>query len=545
MEKTSQKLVELSGLITAKVNHYANYGILTAIIIIIVSTFAVTYLNEGEITILGLGRTHIEISALWILDLTPIIFALWGQTFGRLMAFEAGALLIDQTSALRNKATALEVEVHRGITLDRLTDLPNRLLFHDRIEQALTAAERRKGRIAVLVMDVDDFKEVNSTLGHFLGDVLLKLIASRLKSAVRGPDSVARLGSDEFAVLLTELANENDAVLVANKLCKLLEPCFVLGGVEVDIQVSVGVAIYPVHGDDVDILLQKADVAMYTAKQTSGFAVELYSHEHDRHSQKKLTLIGELRKAIENEELTLHYQPKVNIGNRVIEAVESLVRWKHPQYGMMPPEEFINLAERTGLIRPLTYWVIREAMRQWAEWSNQGHMIDIAVNLSANVLLDPELPSIVDQAMSDYGVEKRRLTLEITESSLMDDQEAALRVLNQFGSQGIRISIDDFGTGYSSLAYLRRLPVNEIKIDKSFVMGMVKNANDHLIVRATIGLAHNLGMSVIAEGVADETTWNRLANLGCDIAQGFYVSEPADGDAIMKLLRQYTWKKKQ
>lgn len=443
---------------------------------------------------------------------------------------------MDQTSALRIHAATLEVQAQHSATHDMLTDLPNRLLFHDRVEQAISYAKRNNGKMALLVMDIDDFQEINNTLGHFNGDILLKQVASRLRSSVREPDTVARLGGDEFAVLLPELESAEAVRVVADKLVDALRQSYVLGGVELDAYASIGSVTYPEFARDVDSLLQKADIAMYVAKQQRGFSYVEYQPECDQHSTTRLSLSGELRRAIEQGELWVYYQPKVAIDSGQIKAVEALVRWPHPQHGLLLPDEFIGLAEHTGLIQPLTEFVLSTAVAQCAEWQRQGLRIGMAVNISARVLLQSEFPDLVAGLLAASGLEPSALVLEITESSIMEDQVRALENVTRLSEQGMRISIDDFGTGYSSLAYLRSLPVNEIKIDKSFVMRMLESENDAVIVRATIGLAHNLGLSVIAEGVEDDKLWQLLKQQGCDLAQGFYISEAVPAEDITHML---------
>ncbi len=541
MASTIHIFSEFSRALRATVTRQANWGILLAMLTVIASTLFVAYMSFGEISIRTIGQTQQNNFALWVLDLMPVIFGLWGQYSGSLLAFEAGALVVDQTSKLRSQTEELEVQVLRGSTYDRLTDLPNRMLFHDRVEQAIHNARRNQEIMAILVVDLDDFKEVNNTLGHFSGDILLKQLASRLRATVRETDTVARLSADEFSVLLSEIKHKEDALEVADKLIQTMKRQFVLGGINVDMLMSIGIVFFPEHGDDVDVLQQKAEVALYMAKQTKGFSVEVYSPEQDQRSTRRLTLMGELRDAIEGGGLLLHYQPKVDISSHHIVAVESLVRWPHPEYGMLPPDEFIALAERTGLIRPLTYWVLEEALRQCAEWQMRGFSIDVAVNVPVSVLLDSAFPDRLEALLKERHLATSRLVVEITESSLMEDQEYALQLLSHLSNIGVRISIDDFGTGYSSLAYLRRLPVSEIKIDQSFVMGMLENENDEVIVRATIGLGHNLGMTVIAEGVADEAIMKKLTIWGCDLAQGYHISRPVDGAAIGHLLGNSEW----
>jgi diguanylate cyclase (GGDEF)-like protein len=541
MASTIHIFTEFSRALRSTVTRQANWGILLAILAVMASTLFVAYMSAGELTIRAIGEAQRENYALWVLDLMPLTFGLWGQYVGSLLSFEAGALVVDQTSKLRTQTEALEVQVLHGSTYDRLTDLPNRMLFHDRVEQAINGAKRNQEIMALLVLDMDDFKEINNTLGHFSGDMLLKQVASRLRASVREIDTVARLGADEFSILLSEIKHKDDALHVAQKLCQSMEREFVLGGINLNMLMSIGIVYFPEHGDDVDSLQQKAEVALYLAKQTKGFSIEVYSPEQDQHSTRRLSLLGELRNAIDSGGLLLHYQPKVDISSHRIVAVESLVRWQHPEHGMLPPDEFISLAERTGLIRPLTYWVLAEALKQCAAWQTHGFSIDVAVNVPVSVLLDTTFSGKLEALLKQHHLAARRLVVEITESSLMEDQEYALQLLSHLSNIGVRISIDDFGTGYSSLAYLRRLPVSEIKIDQSFVMGMLENDNDAVIVRATIGLAHNLGMTVIAEGVAQGAILKKLAIWGCDLAQGHHISPPVDGKAIGQLLGNSEW----
>ena len=408
---------------------------------------------------------------------------------------------------------------------DALTDLPNRTLFHDRIEQALRHARREGVPGAVLLIDLDHFKEVNDTLGHQKGDLLLKEIGVRLRGALRESDTIARLGGDEFGLLLPRLDNSAGAIEAARKIRASLDPDFVIDDLPVHIDASVGIALYPEHGGDVNILLQHADVAMYEAKRThSGFGT--YAVEHDPYNPVRLAMVGELRKGLEENEVLLHYQPKVDLETGDVVGAEALVRWEHPTRGLTPPAEFVPMAERTGLIRPLSRYVLGAAIAQCREWSDAGLDLRVAVNLSARNLLDPTLPDDVSRLLANWSVPASLLELEITESTIMVDPKRAMEVLRRLHSMGIALSIDDFGTGYSSLAYLKALPVNELKIDRTFVEAMTSNRGDAFIVRSTIDLAHNLHLQVVAEGVEDARTMEELTALGCNIAQGFHLSRP-------------------
>ena len=421
---------------------------------------------------------------------------------------------------------------------DTLTSLPNRALLGDRLQQAIISCARDNKTLALLVMDLDHFKEVNDTLGHHSGDQLLQQVALRLQNTLRRSDTVARLGGDEFAVLLLG-ADAEDAKKAAGMLLTALEKAFLLEGQMLDVRGSIGITLYPAHGADALTLLRRADVAMYVAKRRqSGYA--LYASEQDHNSQLRLTLTSELSHAIERQQLTLHYQPKVSFKTGRVVSAEALVRWQRPEHGLVAPDEFIPLAEHTGLIRPLTQWVLYEALRQCAAWRKAGIEITLAVNLSARNLLEAQFTELLASHLAAWSVPPEYLELEITESAIMSDPLRALDALTRLDAMGVGLSIDDFGTGYSSLAYLKKLPVDTLKIDKSFVMNMAQDDNDAVIVRSTIDLAHNLSLRVVAEGVEDQQTWDMLDELGCDIAQGYFLSRPLAAADFMEWLERNT-----
>jgi diguanylate cyclase (GGDEF)-like protein len=408
---------------------------------------------------------------------------------------------------------------------DPLTELPNRVLFRERAGQAIRAARRSGSRVAVLMVDLDRFRVINDALGHEAGDALLTKIGSRLQTALRETDTVARLGGDEFAVLLPEVSDAGAASMTADRLLKTLEFPFPVGGVSVEVEASIGISMFPDHGQFVDDLMQRADVAMYVAKD-AGTGHELYIEERDRYSPERLELLSELRGAIQRGELILHYQPKADLRSGRVVGMEALVRWDHPERGLLSSDEFIPLAEPTGLIGPLTRHVVEEALRECRAWRDGGIDLKVAVNLSARNLEDARLPDLVAGSLDRWGLEPDALELEITESAILQEPVRVLEVVTRLAGMGVRLMIDDFGTGYSSLAYLRRLPVSALKIDKSFVMGMLREENDAVIVRSTIDLGRNLGLEVVAEGVESAELWDRLAALGCDVAQGFHLSPP-------------------
>ena len=512
-------------LLKSKVNKYAIHGVAISFSAIIVATVLSAYFQFGFVTLDNLARAHMSNMVLWFLDAMPFIFAAWGQYTGTVLSYEVGAMIADQTKDLRNQTETLERKAMHSATHDALTELPNRVLFMDRIFQALKNAKREKHKLAILLLDMDRFKEINDTLGHYNGDRLLKQVALRLGSFTRDSDTLARLGGDEFGILLQKVRSVNDISVVAKNIHNAMISPFIIEGLTIDVQVSIGAVIFPDHGDDADILIQRADIAMYVAKHEGKNNV-LYSSRMDQYSPHRLTLVGELRQAIEDNELVLHYQPKIDCKTGEVLGVESLIRWNHKSHGIMYPNEFIPIAEKTGLVKPLSSWVLRNAMLQGVEWLAQNLNFHVSVNISVRNLLDPDFPDIIAGMLASCSFPPSSLVIEITETTIMSDPEYAMETINRISKMGIKFSIDDFGTGYSSLEYLKKMPISEIKIDKSFVMDMLDNESDAVIVRATIDLAHNLGLEVVAEGVENMETLKALQKLGCDVVQGFYISRP-------------------
>ena len=418
---------------------------------------------------------------------------------------------------------------------DALTGLPNRTLFRDRIEHAMDTAGRGDRSAAVMLIDLDHFKEINDTLGHHAGDRLLQQVARRLSESLREGDTVARLGGDEFGVLLPALERPGDASVVAGTLLSRLREPFSIEGLTLEVDGSIGIASAPEHGTGVEQLIQRADIAMYAAKE-GGRGYVLFEPQLDTYSPRRLSLAGALRTAIADGQIVLFFQPKAELATGRIVGVEALARWQHPQLGIVGPAEFVPIAEQTGLIGPLTSHVLDAALRQVREWSDGGEQLSVAVNLSARSFLDAQLAVEIPRLLDRHDVDASALELEITESMLMLDPARAKLTLDRLSAIGLSLQVDDFGTGYSSLANLKRLPVDGIKIDKSFVIDMPHDASDAAIVRSTIDLAHNLGLRVVAEGVESHEAWQRLAELGCDLAQGFHVSRPLPADAMGRLL---------
>jgi diguanylate cyclase (GGDEF)-like protein/PAS domain S-box-containing protein len=415
---------------------------------------------------------------------------------------------------------------------DALTGLPNRTYFREAVENALATAQRNGGELAVLVMDLDRFKEINDTLGHHYGDQLLAEVAQTLRGAVRQGDVVARLGGDEFGILLQAPAEiATVAVLTSGRIERALERPFTVEGLPLSVDASIGIAQHPGDGDGVDILLQRADVAMYLAKGR-GEPHALYAPAHDRHDMRRLQLLGELRRALEQGELVVHYQPTANMSTGKIERVEALLRWQHPTLGFVPPGDFVPLAEQTGLIRPLTAYVVEAAIRQCRSWRENGLEIAVAVNLSVRNLSDTGFAGTVSTLLRRYDVAPSSLLFEVTESAIVADPARAEIVLAELRALGIRLAIDDFGTGYSSLAFLARQPLDQVKIDRSFVMNLAADAEHAAVVRSIINLGHDLGLEVVAEGVETAEVWARLAELGCDVAQGYFVTPPLPADEL-------------
>lgn len=420
---------------------------------------------------------------------------------------------------------------------DALTGLPNRSLFHDRLVQAIRVAEREQKPFSILMMDLDEFKQINDTLGHHIGDRVLQEVSIRLQSVLRASDTVSRFGGDEFVMLLPG-SDAGHAERVVNKIRSVFDPTLLIEGNTLSIGASIGIAVYPEHGNDANTLIKRADVAMYAAKNSDDdFA--LYDSAHDLNTPSRLVLVSQLRRSIENNELVLHYQPKVNLRTGAVYGVEALVRWQHPHMGLLYPKDFIPLAEGCGLINPLTYWVIDAALRQHHLWQQQGIELITAVNLSVRNLQDLDFPDKVTDRLQIWSVAPQWLEMEITESVIMSDPTRAQKVLMRLDSMGVQLSIDDFGTGYSSLAYLKRLPVDEVKIDRSFVSDMLRDESNATIVKSTIDLGHNLGLKVVAEGVENLECWNLLRSQGCDAAQGYYISQPITGDNLATWLAQW------
>jgi len=454
------------------------------------------------------GRTH-----------SMRIFRAGRRTLG--LSVEDVTDQVEETAALHHRA------LH-----DALTGLPNRVLFADRLRHGLRESRRTGEPLALLLLDLNQFKEVNDRLGHHHGDRLLALVARRFREVLRDCDTVARLGGDEFGVLLTDGANDGGAQAVGDKVIDCLEEPFDVDGLTIKVNVSIGIVLSPDHGDDDETLTRRADVAMYAAKRAGG-GIALYRADLDRRAVRRLNIAGDLERAIDSDELRLAYQPILDIPTRRILRVEALVRWQHPTLGLLPPKEFVDLASLSGMIRPLTNWVVDRSLAQAKDWHSLGIDLGVSVNLSAHNLFDAELPSFIASRLRALELPGETLTVEVSEADLMEDPRAALEAVGRMQAFGVRTSLDDFGTGSSSLGILQDLPIREIKIDGSFVGRLeVGDQSGATVVRSIVDLGRNLGMDVVAEGVQSAESLTLVTQLGCHLAQGYHIGPPMSAGAV-------------
>lgn len=443
--------------------------------------------------------------------------------------------LVNAFNEMSRQVHLRQTELEYRALHDSLTSLPNRTLLLDRIEHDIYTAKRESHKLSLLILDLDDFKDVNDTLGHLTGDHLLVEVGGRISQVLRDVDTVARIGGDEFSILLPH-TDEEQAIITAKKILSSFNETFAIEGIDISIAASIGIAVYPEHGQDVEALMRYADIAMYVAKRNKlGF--DVYNEEEDKHSISRLSMTRDFREAMLNDKLTVDFQPIYDISSNKIIAVEALSRWHHPEHGNVSPDKFIPLAEQTGLINNLTYWVLDKSIAQLSKWDKFGSELLVAVNLSVFSFKDPKFINQVHSILKKYNFPGDKLKLEITESAMMENPLKAIEMLTDLGSMGIKLSIDDFGTGFSSMTYLKQLPVDELKIDKSFVIGLDKDKSNDAIVRSTIDLAHNLGLKVVAEGIETKTVNDLLHKYKCDMAQGFYLSRPMTAEQLEQLLK--------
>jgi diguanylate cyclase (GGDEF)-like protein len=475
--------------------------------------FVLSYMGLALFSVLVAIST--QTTGLWalVVFIAPLAFA--RKMFQRTHSLQQATVALAERQA-ENEYQALH---------DSLTGLPNRTLFQLKLFDAIEAARDRGDQMAVMLMDLDHFKEINDTLGHHFGDLLLCEIGPRLSTALRDDDIMARLGGDEFGVLLPDLPDEGSVASIAKRLLEAMEQPIEVEGLALEVAGSIGISVFPDDAEDADALLRRADLAMYAAK-ASGGGYDRYADELDDDGSFRLSLLAQVRPGLERGEFVLHYQPKVRTSDGRAAGAEALARWNHPALGVLTSQDFVPLIEETTLLRPFTSFVIEQALRQWREWAAMGVRLPIAVNVSPRSMLDVQFPDEIAGLLDAWDVPPGYITMELTESSLLTDSGRSIGVLDRLAKVGVSLSIDDFGTGYSSMKYLRRLPIDELKIDRSFVMQMLVDSNDFTIVHATAALGKNLGLRVVAEGVEDRDTFDKLAEMGCDEAQGYYIARP-------------------
>jgi diguanylate cyclase (GGDEF)-like protein len=445
--------------------------------------------------------------------------------------------LIDAFNEMYRLINLRQSELEYRAMHDALTSLPNRALLFDHIKHDIQLAHRANQQISLMVIDLDRFKEVNDTLGHHIGDKFLIEVGARFTSVLRETDTVARLGGDEFSILIPNMGRD-EAGFIADKIIAALKEPIRIHEFELPCAASIGISIYPTDGDNAQSLLQHADIAMYVAKRNqSGY--EFYDASHDEYSLKRLELVNDLTNAIENKSLELAFQPVINLSDQSVDCLESLLRWNHPEHGYISPELIIDLAEQTGLIIPLTYLVLEQALAQQAKWAASGQSLRVSVNLSMHNLRDRQLVDRIKAYLETYNSKENQLILEITESAMMSNPHQVIDILEKLAAMQVSIAIDDFGTGFSSLAYLKKLPVGIIKIDRSFIVDLANDQNDQAIVQATLGLGHELGLQVTAEGVEDQASMTLLSQYGCDSIQGYFISPPLDAAELLTWLSNY------
>jgi diguanylate cyclase (GGDEF)-like protein len=528
-------------LLKSRVTKTTYQGVLIALISIVVATILVSFYLTGEISLDGIVKAQTSNFALWVLDCIPFVFGFWGQYSSTIIAYEASTIIFDQTQELRNQAEDLQKQANFAETRDTVTGFPNRALFYDRVEQTIAVANKQKRILSILLIEIENHKEIYDTLGQNSTDLIVSQVATRLEGLIIDLDSVARIDTTVFGILLTDIVEETEALLLVQNIQKAMEPIFLVERMQLAVNTNIGIVFFPSHGEDVDTLVQRAGVALYIARNSNeGYAV--YEFSFDEHNPRRLTLMSELRLALAREQLELFYQAKVSLGTSGLYGAEALVRWHHPRHGFIPPDEFIPMAERTRMIKPLTHWVLKHAFQQCADWHEQGIELQVSVNLSAKDLHDPELPDVIAAVAAVTSVSPEWIILEITESSIMTDPERAMIIIERLHKMGYKLSIDDYGTGYSSLAYLKKMPLTELKIDRSFVADILKNENDAVIVHATINLAHNLGLQVTAEGVESKEIMAKLTEFECDIVQGYYINKPLSVSDFNQWMETSQWK---
>lgn len=540
-ETSHQFLQKNIRILKSKASKTAYQSVLFAFLVIILATMLTSFVEFDKITLHNMYEAQKTNYVLWLLNSMPFFFAIWGQYSGDVFTQQAQAMVLEETQALREKADSLEQQANYSATHDELTNLPNKALFYDRANQAILSATLTNQNLSILAIDIFNYKEIHDTLGRNASDSLIKQISVRLSSGFQTNDTqntLARIDTNTFSLLCSGPETHKQATLIAKQIQEILEPAFIIDKVKLSAQANIGLVHFPDHGEDADTLIQRAGIALYMA-QNSNQGIATYDPSFDDHSPRRLTLMSELSQAVNRNELELYYQPKIDLKSGQVEGVEALIRWNHRIHGLVPPDDFIPMVERTRSIQLLTLFVLKQSFLQCAAWRKQGLNLTVAINLSAKDLQNTELPDLITGLMVSTEVDPAWMVLEITESAVMHDPELALSIINRIHDLGFNFTIDDFGTGYSSLAYLKRMPLRGLKIDRSFVIDLLTNSNDALIVSATINLAHNLGYIVTAEGIESSETARALLDQNCDLAQGYYFSKPLPLNAFEAWLKDY------
>lgn len=518
-------LLSLSRILRSRVTRTAYFGLAIAIAAMLLATAANAFLQEGRVTPGAMWAAQLAHPTLWFLDGMPFVFLVWGQYVGLVVATEASAMVLDETEILRGDNARLEAEARHSHRIDPLTGLVNRSHFIATLEAAIESAHLGRKQVGLIVVDLNGFSEINQRYGTVNGDRLLVAMARRLHRAVPETASVGRLNADRFAIALDTVTSPADLRSVADRIRTAIEPPCSLESLSLRLAASAGGACYPDNAMEAYDLLDAADRARQEAK-VSGGSFSMACSAREMQGLAMHSLSAELKRAIDEDELLLHLQPMMNASTGTIDGAEVLVRWAHPRRGMIMPGDFIPRAERSGLMHELTLWILRRAITHAAALRKLGRDLDISVNISARSLLRSDFPTVLESLLAFRGLPGAALTLELTEDTLMSDKARTLEIVEQLAALGVQISIDDFGTGYSQLAYLKQLPVAEIKIDRSFVADMLDSETDLSIVSATIGLAHALNLRAVGEGVESTAQLDRLRSLGCDLVQGFYIGRP-------------------
>ncbi len=532
------RLSTLSRVLRGRVTRTAYYGLAIAVIAIIVATLANACLQEGGATLGALWAAQLANPTLWFLDGMPFVFLLWGQYVGLVVSTEASAMVLDETETLRGDNAVLAAEARRSQRIDPLTGLVNRGHFVDSLEADIESAHLNKAQVGVIVVDLDGFSEINQHYGQASGDRVLITMAHRLGRAVPDTATLGRLDADRFGVAIVPLTSGRELERVADRIKQAIAPPCPLDGMSLQLAASAGGARYPDNAVDAHGLIDAASQAMHEVKSRGG-DFSMICSTRKVHGVVMHSLSAELRRAIQANELVLHLQPLVDVSASTVYGVEALVRWEHPRRGLIMPGDFIPRAERSGLMNDLTFWVLRRAVEHAAELRRGGRDLRVSINVSARSLLRPDFPDTLVALLEDEELPGSALTLELTEDTLMADQARTLEIVARLAGIGVHISIDDFGTGYSQLAYLKRLPVSEIKIDRSFLEDMLESDTDLSIVSATIGLAHALNLRAVGEGVESAGQLERLRELGCDLIQGYYIGRPMPIEQFRQWLSQW------